>query len=268
MSSPPDRQTTAGSRTRAPSFSFRLNYKLSFSQLFDGEEDAPPPYGHPGIPRRALKREPIPEYEGPEFSLFRLDSPGSPWFGSSGISRRGTTGHPPKEVSALGDGKTTPPRFQISRRATLADRPELDHLIPSWLTTIEGHKYLPLTPWNLFHMSPLWKGEKPLADTTVFEYLLVNREIQYVEADVIQSALSAIGGYCKHFYVEGNIQVEVHGKIFKKSHAWGYVGDDGERLMNRLPNLETITFTHREDRHMINAVIPPYVRIIEPYDGH
>jgi hypothetical protein len=152
--------------------------------------------------------------------------------------RRWCTGQPPKK-SFLGSGS-----LPFSRRSTLADKPELDVLLALTKKTYKGHGYLPLTARTIHRLSPFWKGEKPIADTRVFECIMIDAEINGIHTDHVVAALERIGTYCKHLLVVAGVKTTELGTVFNREFDNIPVGYDWECILRCFPNLKHLAFIH------------------------
>jgi hypothetical protein len=136
------------------------------------------------------------------------------------------------------------------RRSTLADKPELDLILASTKVEYRGHIYVPLTAYVIHRLSPYWKGEKPVADTKVFECIMINSEVNGIHADHVVAALQRIGEYCKHLLVVSPIQTSELGNVFVREHGEVEPGNDWEHLLKCFPNLKYLAFVHDIDEHV------------------
>jgi hypothetical protein len=156
--------------------------------------------------------------------------------------RKWCTGTSPKKSFLGNDG-----RLPFTRRSTLADKPELDILLAATKIKYKGHLYLPLTAQTIHRLSPYWKGEKPIADTKLFECILINGEINGVHADHVVAALERIGNHCKHLVVVSPIQTSELGNVFNREAGNINPGSDWACILKCFPNLEYMAFVHNVD---------------------
>lgn len=159
------------------------------------------------------------------------------------ILRKWCTGLPPKQ-SLLRRLHDSPPRARLTRRSTLADRPELDHLLATALESHEGNTHLPLTFHTIRRLSPFWKGAKPIANYSIFERLLLNKDVNQVHADDVVAALKLIGPHCKHLVIVAPIHTSEYGDVFNRETRNINTGNDWEKILACFPNLETVLFQH------------------------
>jgi hypothetical protein len=153
--------------------------------------------------------------------------------------RKWCTGLPPRKSFLGSDG-----RLPFTRRSTLADKPELDILLSATKVTYKTHLYLPLTAQTIHRLSPYWKGEKPIADTKLFECILINGEINGVHADHVVAALERIGAHCKHLVVVSPIHTSELGNVFNREAGNINPGRDWACILKCFPNLEYLAFVH------------------------
>ncbi|KAH7075056.1 hypothetical protein FB567DRAFT_182941 [Paraphoma chrysanthemicola] len=157
--------------------------------------------------------------------------------------RKWCTGQPPKKSYLRSDTKMFD-RLPITRRSTLADKPELDILIAGSKIDYGGHSFVPLTARVIHYLSPYWKGEKPIADTKVFACLLINQEINGLHADHVVAALQSIGEHCRHLLVVSPVQTSELGNVFIRDQGDIEPGNDWERLLQCFSNLEHLAYVH------------------------
>ncbi|KAF2850287.1 hypothetical protein T440DRAFT_110071 [Plenodomus tracheiphilus IPT5] len=157
--------------------------------------------------------------------------------------RNWTTGHPPKTSFLHGDANTTA-RFKMLRRSTLADKIELDVLLKATMIQYEGHEYLPLTTATIRHLSPFWKGLKPVSDVSMFSCIMINKEIDGCHADHVVSALERIGEHCHHLVVLAPIQTSELGNVFHREQGNINPGNDWDHLLRFFPTLKHLVFIH------------------------
>jgi hypothetical protein len=186
-----------------------------------------------------------------------------------GDLRNWCTGQPPKRPG-FGAFLKFPPRgrHSLSRRSTLADKPELDVLLAATLVEYKGKKHLPLSAKTLRRLSPLWKGEKPLANFHIFERLLLNKEINTAHADHVISALERVGGHCKHLVIISPIHISEYGDVLNREDGNINTGNDWDKIIACFPNLETATFEHpqEEPSELSRSTFANFHRAIE--DAH
>ncbi|KAF2029939.1 hypothetical protein EK21DRAFT_100846 [Setomelanomma holmii] len=135
----------------------------------------------------------------------------------------------------------------MTRRSTLADKPELDVLLAATKVDYKGHQYLPLTARTIHRLSPYWKGEKPIADLKVFECIMIDHEVNGIHADHVVAALERIGEHCKHLLVVSPIQTSELGNVFVREHENMGPGNDWDHLLKCFPNLKHLAFIHNAD---------------------
>jgi len=160
--------------------------------------------------------------------------------------RKWCSGHPPKK-SFLGTDRNIPPRFRMSRRSTLADKPELDVLLAATKVEYNGHFYLPLTAKTIHRLDPFFKGAKPLADMKLFECIVITHEVNGVHADHVVAALERIGEHCKHLLVMSPVQTSELGNVFAREHDNVNPGNDWDAILGCFPHLQYLAFVHHVD---------------------
>lgn len=160
--------------------------------------------------------------------------------------REWCTGYPPK-APFLGAIPDSPPRASLSRRSTLADRPELDHQLAETMVFYHGYKCLPLTVHTIHRLSPFWKGVKPIANYGLFKRVIIDKEINFVHPDHAIAALTRIGQHCKHLVIIAPIHTSDLGDVFNREALNINTGNDWDEILRCLPNLDYVTFEHPED---------------------
>jgi len=160
--------------------------------------------------------------------------------------RAGCDGLPHKK-SFLGAEGNTPPRFRMSRRSTLADKPELDTLLRATMVTYNKHKYLPLTATTLYRLSPYWKGAKPIADMSIFNCLVLNHELNNVHADHVVAAMERIGHHVSHLLVVPPVHTTELGNVFNREIDNVGSGNDWDHILECFPHLKWLMLVHPVD---------------------
>ncbi|KAF2676519.1 hypothetical protein K458DRAFT_181151 [Lentithecium fluviatile CBS 122367] len=158
---------------------------------------------------------------------------------SHGLSREWCTGHPPKPSGF--------DHFMKSRRSTLANKLELDDHLKTSVVPYESHLYLLLNDHNVARLSPFWKREKPIADLSIFERLLLTKDINKAHADHAVAAIKRIGDYVKHLVIVAPIHTTELGDVFNREEGDINTGNDWDKILECFPNLETVTFDHPEE---------------------
>jgi hypothetical protein len=96
----------------------------------------------------------------------------------------------------------------MSRRSTLADRPELDALLKGFTIDYKnekyfplGEKFLPLDSNTVHCLAQYLNGSKPLAHTCRFKKLMINSQTNKVRANLFVAILEHVGVYCEHLAI-------------------------------------------------------------------
>ncbi|KAF9696502.1 hypothetical protein EKO04_005276 [Ascochyta lentis] len=153
------------------------------------------------------------------------------------------TGQPPRH-SFLAPGGRTPPRFRMSRRSTLADKPELDSLLKAVTITYRGEEFLPLNNSTVHRLSQYLNGSKPLAQTCLFTRLMITNEANKVCADRFVAALEQIGAYCEKLAIVAPFHAIESGNVFAREIDTLESSSDWEKILQCFPNLQTVIFEH------------------------
>ncbi|KZM26161.1 uncharacterized protein EKO05_0000496 [Ascochyta rabiei] len=153
------------------------------------------------------------------------------------------TGQPPKQ-SFLAPGGRTPPRFRMSRRSTLADKPELDSLLKTVMITYKGKEFLPLDENTVHRLSQYLNGSKPLAPTCLFTRLMITSDANKIRADRFVATLEQVGVYCKHLAIISPFHAIEFGNVFACEVDTLESGSDWERILQCFPNLQTVIFEY------------------------
>ncbi|KAF2653019.1 hypothetical protein K491DRAFT_780624 [Lophiostoma macrostomum CBS 122681] len=202
-SSPMDRAVPHG---RTVSLSHMLE-DLNTDDNTGNEEDA---RSHPGLHIQPL--DDLPDAGGRAFhssggySPTKTEAHGQDIYHQGGYDankasgfREYTTGQPVYQYL-----RTSKPRSpQLSRRATLADRPEIDHQLVGHRLPIEGEVYLPLTVTTIRILAPYVQGAKPLADVGLLHNLLIDKEVMSYHGEPLLACLKGIGEQCLALVLSG-----------------------------------------------------------------
>ncbi|KAH7392289.1 hypothetical protein DE146DRAFT_634441 [Phaeosphaeria sp. MPI-PUGE-AT-0046c] len=157
--------------------------------------------------------------------------------------RNWCSGLPPKKSFLNPDGGHAV-KFPLSRRSTVAEKPELDALLAATKVKYDGHEYLPLTVRTLHRLSPFYKGEKPIADLKLFQCVMITPEINGVHADHVVAAIERIGVHCEHLLVVAPIQTSELGNVFNREAGDITPGNDWDQILQRFPNVMHLAFFH------------------------
>ena len=155
-------------------------------------------------------------------------------------------GQPPRQ-SFLSEGGRTPPRFRMSRRSTLADKPELDSLLKAVMVTYKGDEFLPLNVNTIHRLSQWLNGAKPLAHHCLFRRLMITSEANKVNAEHFVATLEHIGVYCEHLAIIAPFHTIEFGNVFDRGSKNPEPGTDWEKILQCFPNLHTLIFEHPAD---------------------
>ncbi|KAJ8118843.1 hypothetical protein OPT61_g248 [Boeremia exigua] len=139
------------------------------------------------------------------------------------------------------DGQA-PPRLRISRRSTLADRPELDSQLEGALFQREEKRFLPVDSVTVYRLVPYLNGSKPLANVSIFERLLINRDTNKVPAKLFIAALEKIGLYCEHLVIVAPFHTIEFSYMNGDEVGNPEPGSDWGKILECLPNVRKITF--------------------------
>jgi hypothetical protein len=162
---------------------------------------------------------------------------------SEALLRRWCAGQPARKSYLSADGSSSP-RFPLTRRSTLADKPELDVLLAATKVRHRGHWYLPLTTRTIHRLSKFVNGSKPIANMTLFECILIDQEVNGVHADHVVSVLERIGEHCNHLLVKSPIQTSELGNVFNREADNVSPGNDWDCILKCFPNLKHLAFIH------------------------
>ncbi|KAF2445713.1 hypothetical protein P171DRAFT_443329 [Karstenula rhodostoma CBS 690.94] len=154
------------------------------------------------------------------------------------------TGRPPKPPfeAFFSSALDSPTRSQNSRRATIAEKPDLNSKLVATLILHKGDHYLPLTLKNIHRLSALWKGTAPVADFGLFKRLIINEDINITHASHFLDALEFIGHHCEYLVVAGPILVSEYKDVFYREELNIGTGDDWSKVMERFPNLKSTSY--------------------------
>ncbi|KAF1919295.1 hypothetical protein BDU57DRAFT_430534, partial [Ampelomyces quisqualis] len=127
-------------------------------------------------------------------------------------------------------------------RSTLAEKPELDVILAATKQEYKGQQYLPLTTHTIHSLSPYWKGEKPIADTTIFQRIMIGQEVNGIHADHVIAALERIGGHCHHLLIFSSVQTSDLGGVFNREAGNVEPGNDWVSILKCFPHLKHLVF--------------------------
>jgi hypothetical protein len=118
----------------------------------------------------------------------------------------------------------------MSRRATLADRPEIDHQLVGQCVPVEGGIYLPLTVTTVRTLAPYVQGAKPLADVGLLQNLLIDKEARLYQGENLLACLKGIGQHCSSLVLSGE----------DASFPFEQVVREWSLVLGLLPNVKTL----------------------------
>ncbi|KAF3045183.1 hypothetical protein E8E12_010458 [Didymella heteroderae] len=158
-------------------------------------------------------------------------------------------GQPPRR-SFLANG--TPPRLPMSRRSTLADKPELDTLLKVFTIQFRDEEFLPINGNTVHLLNQYLNGSKPLAHTCRFKRLLFNETTNEVRVSLFVKILENVGMYCEHLAIVAPFHPVEFGNAFQYEAGNSEPGSDWEKILDCLPGLRAFTFEHPkiEPSHM------------------
>ncbi|KAI8938598.1 hypothetical protein NX059_004472 [Plenodomus lindquistii] len=160
--------------------------------------------------------------------------------------RNWTTGLPPKKSFLRGDADT-PARFKMPRRSTLADMLELDDLLKAAMIDYDGQKYFPLNAATVHHLSPFWRGVKPVSNVGIFKSMIISKEVNNVHADHVVYALERIGEHVDRLVILAPVRTSELGNVFKREGDNIYPSNDWDYLLEFFPKLKHLLFIHPHD---------------------
>lgn len=133
----------------------------------------------------------------------------------------------------------------MSRRSTLADRPELDAQLNAVMVRLNDEMFLPLNTSTVSRIMEYLNGSKPLVHVyCVFGRLLINTKSNEVRPGLLIAALEKIGPYCGHLAVGAPFHttefVHTNCKVDKPEPR-----SDWDKILECFPNLRKISFAGR-----------------------
>jgi hypothetical protein len=139
----------------------------------------------------------------------------------------------------------------MSRRSTLADRPELDALLKGFTIDYKnekyfplGEKFLPLDSNTVHCLAQYLNGSKPLAHTCRFKKLMINSQTNKVRANLFVAILEHVGVYCEHLAIVAPFHTIEFVHVFDREMGNPEPGSDWGKILECIPNLFTLTFEH------------------------
>jgi hypothetical protein len=149
-------------------------------------------------------------------------------------------GQPPRRSFLNG----TPPRMPMSRRSTLADKPELDTLLKVYMVQYKGEDFLPIHEHTVRQLNQYLNGSKPLADTGLFKRLLIDRQTNQIPTALFNAALEQLGVYCEHLVIQAPFHPMEFGITHEPGTGNNEPGSDWTKILECFPSLLTFTFEH------------------------
>ncbi|KAF1931652.1 uncharacterized protein M421DRAFT_417418 [Didymella exigua CBS 183.55] len=150
-------------------------------------------------------------------------------------------GQPPRR-SFLASGM--PPRLPVSRRSTLADKPELDTLLKVFTIQFKNEDFLPINENTVHLLNQYMNGSKPLAHTCRFKRLLFNSKTNEVRVGLFVKVLENIGMYCEHLAIVAPFHPIEFGNTIESDIGNSEPGSDWEKILDCLHKLRSLTFEH------------------------
>ena len=132
----------------------------------------------------------------------------------------------------------------MSRRSTLADKPELDTLLKAVMVEYMEKEFLPLDSHTVHQLAQYLNGSKPLAHTCLFQRLLINSETNKVRAGLFVAALENVGVYCEHLAIIAPFHTIEFSNAFDRDTGNLEPGSDWGKILQCFPNLHTLSFEH------------------------
>lgn len=132
----------------------------------------------------------------------------------------------------------------MSRRSTLADKPELDTLLKVFMVQFRNDDFLPIDENTVRHLNQYMNGSKPLAHTCRFKRLLINSKTNEVRVGLFVAVLENIGIHCEHLAIVAPFHPIEFGNAFEYGVGNSEPGSDWEKILDCLPNLRVLTFEH------------------------
>lgn len=180
-----------------------------------------------------------PNYPPPIIDLFReKDLPGDEEF------RHFTSGQPPNPPGMA----LARQHLKNARRSTLSNVSELDHALASKKTTYKDSIVFPLSRRVLRILTPFVNGSMPIANTQVFQKLLLDQDINNAEVETIKATLDQIGPHCADLVILSPIYGSKHGDVFLRRHSETAPVNDWLTIIKSMPSLEAVTIDHAQDQ--------------------
>lgn len=132
----------------------------------------------------------------------------------------------------------------MSRRSTLADKPEFDTLLEVHTVQFKGEDFLPINGNTVHLLNQYLNGSKPLAHTCRFERLLFNEKTNEVRVGLFVKVLESVGMYCDHLAIVAPFHPIEFGSALKYEVGNSEPGSDWFKILNCLPTLRRFTFKH------------------------
>lgn len=131
----------------------------------------------------------------------------------------------------------------MSRRSTLAEKPDLDVQLNAVMVEYEDDVFLPLDYSTVLRITEYLNGSKPLAHgCCVFKGLLINGQTNDVSAGLFMAAIGKIGKHCEHLVIVAPFHPIGFDHIPDSEPGNPEPGSDWEKILECFPNLHKITF--------------------------
>lgn len=132
----------------------------------------------------------------------------------------------------------------LSRRSTLADKPELDTLLKVHMVRYKDEVFLPIHEDTVHRLNQYLNGSKPLADTGLFKRLLIDRQTNQIRTALFIAALEQLGAYCEHLVIQAPFHPMDFGITHEHETGNNEPGSDWTNILACFPSLLTFTFEH------------------------
>jgi len=132
----------------------------------------------------------------------------------------------------------------MSRRSTLADKPELDTLLKVYTVKFKDEDFLPINENTVRLLNKYLNGSKPLANTCRFQRLLFNEETNRVRVGLFVKVLESVGMYCDNLAIVAPFHPIEFGNALKYGVGNSEPGSDWYKILDCLPALRYFTLKH------------------------
>jgi hypothetical protein len=178
----------------------------------------------------------------PAFQPINFDAPYSTLIGRYVYEfdlRQYTIGKPPKKSYLTGDYCPFPCEAEPVEA--------LDIRLEKTMTPgNDGNMCLPVTPETIRMMGAYYNKAEQINDASLFEYMLINININNVYVHHFKAVMRMLGKYCRDLIIVAPLEISNRGNVFIRDLDDLGNGTDWALILSCFPNLHTLTFEYPE----------------------